>query len=90
MKINKKQKISIYTALALIAIVFLIWLLSGAEIFTKTQVLVEVEDELFNTTYSEWRDKFIPGLDLALIVSAVISVITLMLFFLFKNKKEIQ
>ncbi len=90
MKINKKQKISIYTGVALIAVMFLIWILSGSEIFTKTQVLVEIEDELFNTTYSEWQDKFIPGLDLTLIVSAVISVITLILVYIFKNKKEIQ
>lgn len=89
MTINKKQKISIYTGIGLIAAAFIIWLLYGAEIFTKTQVLVEIEDDLFNTTYSEWRDKFIPGLDLTLIFSAITAAITLILFFIFKNKKEI-
>lgn len=33
------------------------------EIFTKTQVLVEIKDDLLGTNYKEWKDQFVLGLD---------------------------
>lgn len=71
--LNKNQKKTIFIGLLLIVVAFIIWLVFGGEIFTKTRVLVEKQDELFGTTYKEWQDKFILGLDYTLgIISLII------------------
>lgn len=85
---NKKQKIVLYAAIILIAAAFIIWLLSGAEIFTKNQVQVEVYDELFDTTYMEWQDKFVLGLDYVLGFSGLVALISGILILLFKSKRK--
>ena len=85
---NKKQKIVLYAAIILIAAAFIIWLLSGAEIFTKNQVQVEVYDELFDTTYMEWQDKFVLGLDYVLGFSGVVALISGILILIFKSKRK--
>ncbi|MBT8386346.1 MAG: hypothetical protein KJO12_02950 [Ignavibacteria bacterium] len=87
---NKKQKITLIIGLVLIASALIVWLAHGGEIFTKTQVLVEKHDELFGYTYEEWVDKIIIGLDYAGSFSAVVALITGILLFIFKNKKEKQ
>ena len=48
--LNKTQKNIRLTALVLIALTFIIWIFYGGEFFTKTEVLVEVTDEIFGTT----------------------------------------
>ncbi len=87
---NKKQKITIVIGLAIIVIVFIIWLSYGGELFTKTQVLVEKKDELFGTTYKEWQDKFIWGLDYTLYISGATVFVCGLLFFVFRKKKAVQ
>jgi hypothetical protein len=87
---NKKQKITIVIGLAIIVIVFIIWLSYGGELFTKTQVLVEKKDELFGTTYKEWQDKFIWGLDYTLYISGATVFVCGILFFVFRKKKAVQ
>jgi len=72
MKLNRKQKKTLIIGLLLIAAAFLVWLGFGAEIFTKTQVLVEKQDEFLGTTYKEWKNKFAPGLDYTLVISGLI------------------
>lgn len=86
LQLNKKQKITFYIALLIIAVSLCIWIIYGCEIFTKTQVLVEVEDELFGKT-KEWKDKFIWGLDLSLIISGLTALISIILIYFQKNKK---
>lgn len=88
MKINKKQKYTIVIAAAAIIAVFIYWQISGGEIFSKSRVLIERKDELFGTTYKEWKDKLIWGLDYTLIVSAVIILISGALVFIFKKKAD--
>lgn len=66
MKLNRNQKKTFTIGLLLIAAAFLVWLGFGAEIFTKTQVLVEKQDELLGTSYKEWKDQFVLGLDYTL------------------------
>jgi hypothetical protein len=83
---NKKQKKTIIIGLIIIAAAVIIWLFSGGEIFTKTQILIEKKDELFGTTYKEWQNKFIWGLDLTLIISGVTVLVSGILFFIFKKK----
>ena len=84
---NKKQKIVLVVGAVLIFSALILWLAHGGDIFTKTQVLVEVPDELFGNTYMEWKDNLVIGLDLAGGISAMVAVISGVLFFLFRTKK---
>ncbi|MGB8321108.1 MAG: hypothetical protein WCE54_23470 [Ignavibacteriaceae bacterium] len=94
---NKYQKRTIITGLLIIAAAVAVWLASGGEIFTKTQVLIEKKDALFGTTYKELKDKFIFGLlpsgfsfalaSLAVTsLSGIVIVLSGFLFFIFKKK----
>ncbi|OGU36120.1 MAG: hypothetical protein A2068_12125 [Ignavibacteria bacterium GWB2_35_6b] len=86
---NKKQKVVLLSGIIIIALSLIIWLYYGGEIFTKTEVLVEKHDELFNSTYTEWEDKFIWGLDLSLVISGVTAVACGILFIIFKKKNKV-
>ncbi len=88
MKINRKQKVTIIIGLIVIAIAFVIWLLNGTYVFTQTQVLIEKKDPLFGTTYKQWQNKFIWGLDLTLVVTFLSLVISGVFIFIFKNKRK--
>lgn len=88
MKINKKQKITIAAGLAVIIIALIIWLLNGMYIFTQTQVLIQKKDPLFGTTYKQWQNKFIWGLDLTLVVAFISLVISAGLVYIFKDKRK--
>ena len=85
---NKKQKIVLVVGAVLIFSALILWLAHGGDIFTKTQVLVEVQDDLFGTTYKEWEDKIVIGLDYAGGFSAMVAVISGVLFFFFRTKKD--
>ena len=88
---NKKQKIVLVVGAVLIFSALILWLAHGGEIFTKSQVLIEKQDDLFGTTYKEWEDKIFLiqalGLDYAGSFSAMVAVISGVLFFLFRTKK---
>ena len=84
---NKKQKIVLVVGAVLIFSALILWLAHGGDIFTKTQVLVEVQDDLFGTTYKEWEDKIVIGLDYAGGFSGIVFVISAVLFFFFRTKK---
>jgi len=88
MLFNKRQKRTFIIGLLLIAAALLIWLGFGAEIFTKTQVLVEKKDELFGTSYKEWKDQFILGLDYTLGFIGLITAVTS--FIVWKQKRNIS
>lgn len=66
-----------------------IWFFSGREIFTKTKILIEKEDELFGNTYLEWQETFILGLDYTGAFSAGILLLTFLITLFIKQKKEI-
>jgi len=85
---NKKQKTVLVVGAVLIFSALILWLAHGGDIFTKTQVLVEVQDDLFGTTYNEWEDRIVIGLDYAGGFSAVVAVISAVLFFFFRAKKD--
>jgi uncharacterized membrane protein len=87
-EMNKNQKIILIVALLMIAVILIYWQTQGGDILTKTQVQVEKVDELFNTTYMEWEDRFVLGLDYAGTTSAGIAVIAGILIFLLRNKKK--
>jgi hypothetical protein len=87
---NKKQKVTIIIGLVVIVIAFIVWLSYGGDLFTKSQVLVEKKDELFGTTYKEWQDKFIWGLDYTLYVTGATVLVCGSLIFVFRKKKVTQ
>jgi hypothetical protein len=66
MKFNKKQKITFYMGLLVIKAALLLWIVFGGEVFTKTQVLIEKRNEFLGTSYKEWKDHFVLGLDYTL------------------------
>jgi len=87
-KLNKKQKRTVCIGLLIIAAALLIWIVSGGEIFTKTQVLIEKQDELFGTSYKEWKDKFVLGLDYTLGFIGIITLITGMIIWIQRTRKN--
>jgi len=86
MKLNKSQKRTLFIALLLIAVALLVWLGFGGEIFTKTKVLVEIQDEIFGTT-KEWKDQFVLGLDYTLAFSGITVLLALVFTFLQRDKR---
>lgn len=88
---NKNQKIVLLIGIFLILIVLSFWYSQGGEIFTKTQVLVDKTTELdrmLGVENKQYEDKFVLGLDYAGAISAAIAFITVILIFLFKNKRK--
>lgn len=88
LKLNQKQKVTVYIGLSFILAALIIWIAFGAEIFTKTQVMVEKTDDLFGTTYKEFENKFVLGLDYTAAFSFAILVISLIIAFFQRTKKE--
>jgi len=86
MKLNKRQKRTLFIALLLIAAALLVWIGFGGEIFTKTKVLVEIQDEIFGTT-KEWKDQFVLGLDYTLAFSGITVLLALVFTFLQRDKR---
>lgn len=81
MTLNNKQKKILVIGLLLSLAALIIWAGFGAEVFTKTQVLVEKKDELFGTAYKEWKDQFVLGLDYTLgFIGAVFVLSTVLLW----------
>jgi hypothetical protein len=85
-KLNSKQKILIMIVIGLILVSLIIWQSYGGEIWTKTQVLVEIKDEVFDTTYKEWKDQFVLGLEYTLLFDGIVGTLGLISVFLFRTK----
>lgn len=75
------------SGLSLALIPLIIWVFTGMEIFTKTKILIEKEDELFGTKYLEWHETFILGLDYTAAIILSILLITFLTNLFFKPKK---
>lgn len=86
MRFNYKQKRILIIGLLLSLAAFIIWLGFGAEIFTKTQVLVNKKDDLLGTTYKEWKDQFVLGLDYTL--GFVGAVFALSIFLIWEKRTK--
>lgn len=88
---NKNQKIVLLIGIFLILIVLVYWYSQGGEILTKTQILVDKTTELdrmLGVENKQYEDKFVLGLDYAGAISAAIAFITVILIYLFKNKRK--
>lgn len=86
MKFNTMQKRILIIGLLLSLAALIVWLGFGAEIFTKTQVLVVKKDDLLGTTYKEWKDQFVLGLDYTL--GFVGTVLVLSTFLIWKTRTK--
>lgn len=86
-RFNKNQKRTIHIGLLIITAALSLWISFGGEIFTKTAVLVEKQDELLGTTYKEWTDQFILGLDYTLVFSGIVALISSAIIWQQRTKK---
>jgi len=103
---NTKQKNVVTLGIILIIVTFIIWLLSGGDFFTKTQILVEKEatelDKMLGVEpQKEYEDKFVFGLVppgivataemiSASTISALILLVSGILFFKYKTKNKME
>lgn len=99
---NKKQKNTIIIGIILIAVVLILWIAQGGEIFTKTQIIIDKTtdlDRMLGIQNKQFVDKFVFGLlpsgfgSVMEFLSAstlgfTIIVISGFLIYLFKNKKK--
>ena len=67
------------------------WYASGANIYTLTSIQVEVTDELFGTTETQWEDAYRPGLDVAgPTMGGLILVASLLLWLARRNGRSVE
>lgn len=88
---SKNQKI--INTISLVAIIFVIlyWLSQGAELFTKTKILVDNStelDKMLGVKNEVWVDKFILGLDYSAVIIVIIFSISIGLNYLLKIKQK--
>lgn len=99
---NKNQKYLLAIGIILIAITLFYWYSQGAEVFTKTQVLVDKTtelDKMLGVENKEYVDQFVFGLFPSGItsitemlstasISGLLIVLTGILIYLFRNKRK--
>jgi len=88
---NKNQKILFLFSLLAILGIIIYWFMQGAEIFTKTKVLIDQTSELdkmLGVKNEVWVDKFILGLDYSAVAIVIILILTIILNNLLKNKQK--
>ncbi|MDP4200118.1 MAG: hypothetical protein Q8922_12145 [Bacteroidota bacterium] len=61
------------------------WMASGHQMWTTTQHMIEVKDELFGTVTQTWEKQFTPGLEL---IGPAIVVLGGVGWFLLRTKKQ--
>lgn len=83
-----KPKQIIASVLFLFAAGLLVWwFVSGHQMWTTTQHMVELKDELFGTVTQTWEKQFTPGLEL---IGPTIVVLAGAGWFLLRGKKPKQ
>ncbi len=90
-KMNRNQIIVNLIALSFIVIIISYWIIQGAEIFTKTKILVDKTSELdkmLGVKNEVWVDKFILGLDYSIFAIAIIVAITILINYILKTKRK--
>jgi hypothetical protein len=100
---NKNQKYVLIIGIILIATAFIHWYTQGAEVFTKSQVLIDKTtdlDRMLGVENKEYIDQFVLGLfpsgmsSIAEIISAasisgLVVVLSGLLIYLFRNKRKV-
>ncbi len=88
---NRNQRIINFLATLAIIVILAVWLSHGAEIFTKTKILVDNTtelDKLLGVKNEIWVDKFILGLDYSAAAISFIIIITIAINYLLKTKRK--
>jgi len=88
---NRNQIIVNLIALSFIVIIISYWIIQGAEIFTKTKILVDKTSELdkmLGVKNEVWVDQFILGLDYSIFAIAIIVAITILINYILKTKRK--
>lgn len=88
MSLNSKQKKVIWAGSIVTLAALVVWFLVSGEIFTKNQIIVEKQDEMLGSTYKEWQDKFILGLDYTLAFIAAVFFISVTALIFLRDKKS--
>lgn len=100
---NNNQKNVLIIGIILIASAFIYWYSQGAEIFTKSQVLIDKTtdlDRMLGVENKEYIDQFVLGLfpsgissisemSSAASISGLIILLSAILFYLFRNKRKV-
>ena len=88
---NKNQKLVLIIGIILIALALIYWFTQGAEVFTKSQVLVDKTtdlDRMLGVENKQYVDKFVLGLDYAGGFSAAIATLSGIFIYLFRNNQK--
>lgn len=100
---NKNQKYVVIFGIILIATAFIYWYSQGAEVFTKSQVLIDKTtdlDRMLGVENKEYIDQFVLGLfpsgmssiaeiSSAASISGLVVVLSGILIYLFRNKRKV-
>jgi hypothetical protein len=92
--INKKQKIILTAGIVLILITAAVWGIQGFHLFTHEKVMKQlpqsdIERMLEQPPRFTWINHFTLGLEYTLLVTAVVTTLCTILFFLLKNRKAV-
>ncbi|MBS3944998.1 MAG: hypothetical protein KGZ42_05830 [Melioribacter sp.] len=87
-KFNNTQKKAILIGLLIISAAVSIWIGFGAEVFTKSQVLIDKNDELLGTSYKGWKNQFVLGLDYTLAFIGFTTIVIVMIVWQLGAKKR--
>jgi hypothetical protein len=100
---NKNQKYVLIIGIILIASAFIYWYAQGAEVFTKSQVLIDKTtdlDRMLGVENKEYIDQFVLGLfpsgmssvaeiSSAASISGLVVILSGILIYLFRNKRKV-
>ncbi len=100
---NKNQKNVLIIGIILIVSVFIYWYAQGAEVFTKSQVLIDKTtdlDRMLGVENKEYIDQFVLGLfpsgmssiaeiSSAVSISGFVVLLSGILIYLFRNKRKV-
>jgi len=100
---NKNQKYVLIIGIILIASAFIYWYSQGAEVFTKSQVLIDKTtdlDRMLGVENKEYIDQFVLGLfpsgmssiteiSSAASISGLVVLLSGILIYLFRNKRKV-
>ncbi len=88
MTMNKKQKTILLTTLLVLAANAAVWAAGGFSLFTRQQIPVQIHDELLGTSYTEWQDALIVGLDILGPIALALLASSVLLLRFFRTKQS--
>ena len=92
---NQKQKITLASCIGIILITGAVWAMQGFHLFTHERILMklpqsEIEKMLGQPPREVWVNHFTLGLEYTLAIAAAAIILSTILFFVFKTRKDLQ